>query len=73
MRETELLGTLLPSSPDFLPILRDLRVKYGLPEIDPEDDPIEEVFLDREPRSLHDFRRYTTRGWFYGQDPSEPR
>ncbi len=43
MQESKLLGTLLPSSPDFLPIVRQMREKYGLPEIDRDDDPITEL------------------------------
>jgi hypothetical protein len=54
MQESRLLGTLLPSSPDFLPIVRQLRKKYGLPELAPGDDPINETFLDGRPVALED-------------------
>jgi hypothetical protein len=50
MQESRLLGKLLPTSLDFLPIARVLREKYGLPELAPDDDPIEELFLNGEPR-----------------------
>jgi len=40
MQESKLLGKLLPTSPDFLPIVQQLRDKYGLPELAPDDDPI---------------------------------
>jgi hypothetical protein len=40
MKETELLGTLLPSHPDFIPIEHAIRAKFKLPEINPNDDPI---------------------------------
>jgi hypothetical protein len=56
MQESRLLGTLLPSSPDFLPIVRRMREKFGLPEVGPDDEPIEEVFLDDEPVGLGRFR-----------------
>jgi hypothetical protein len=56
VQETKLLGTLLPSSPAFLPIIQRLRERYGLPEVGPHDDPIEELFLDGESEALEDFR-----------------
>jgi hypothetical protein len=45
MKESEFLGTLLPSSPDFLPIEEAIREKYCLPEISPDEIPITEVYL----------------------------
>jgi hypothetical protein len=45
MKETLFLGTLLPSSPDFLPIIQELRDKYNLPEISPNDDGITKIYL----------------------------
>ena len=57
LQESKLLGTLLPSSPDLLPIIRQLREKYGLPEAEPDDDTIEELFLCGDPVSLEDFRQ----------------
>jgi hypothetical protein len=57
VQESNLLGTILPSSPDFVPIINELRGKYGLREVLPNDDPIEEVFLDGEVVSLEDFRQ----------------
>jgi hypothetical protein len=46
MRESQLLGTLLPSHPNFLPIEKVLRDKYNMPELSPDDDPISELFLN---------------------------
>jgi hypothetical protein len=45
MKESQLLRTLLPSLPDFIPILQEIREKYNLPEISPDDDPITEIYL----------------------------
>jgi len=45
MKESQFLGTLLPSHPDFLPIEEAIREKYGLPEISPGDEEIAEIFL----------------------------
>ena len=45
MKESEFLGALFPSHPDFLPIEKAIRKKYGLPELSPYDDPIAEVYL----------------------------
>jgi hypothetical protein len=59
MQASRLLGTLLPSSPDLLPIINELRSKYGLREVFPDDDPIEEIFLDDEPVPLEDFHQET--------------
>lgn len=57
MQETKLLGTPLPSSPDLIPIVRQLREKYGLPELGPDDEPITEIFLDGEPVPLENFHQ----------------
>jgi hypothetical protein len=57
MRESKLLGTLLPSHPDFLPIVQAIREKYYLPEISPDDDPITEIYLGDEIISLEEFRK----------------
>lgn len=48
MKESQFLGTLLPSHPDFLPIVQAIREKYNLPEISPDDDPITEVTIGDE-------------------------
>jgi hypothetical protein len=45
MKEAQFFGTLLPSSPDFLPIEAAIRDKYGLPEVNPEEDPIKKYSL----------------------------
>jgi hypothetical protein len=57
MKETQLLGTLLPSHPDFIPILQAIREKYNLPEISPDDDPITEIYLGDESIPLEEFRQ----------------
>jgi hypothetical protein len=56
MLESKLLGTLLPSLPDFIPILHAIREKYNLPEISPDDDPITEIYLGNEIVPLEEFR-----------------
>jgi hypothetical protein len=45
MKESQLLGTLLPAHPDYAPIIEALRDKYKLPEINPDDEPIKEIYL----------------------------
>jgi hypothetical protein len=45
MNEPKLLSFLLPGHPDFQRILQNIREKYNLPEISPEDDPITEIYL----------------------------
>ena len=57
MKETKFLGALLPSSPDFLPIIEGIRRKYNLPEISPDDDPITEIYLGNEVVPLEQFRQ----------------
>lgn len=56
-KESQLLGTLMPTHPDLFPIVQQMRTKYKLPEISPDDDPITEIFLNGEPVALEDFRR----------------
>ncbi|MGD0750302.1 MAG: hypothetical protein ABSA23_02725 [Anaerolineales bacterium] len=46
MKESQFLGTLLPSHPDFLPIEQAIREKYGLYEVNPEDDPSVDIFRE---------------------------
>ncbi len=38
MKESELLGKLLPGHPDIFPIIENLREKYQIPEVRLEDD-----------------------------------
>ncbi len=57
MKESKLLGALLPSHPDLVPIIEAVREKYNLPEIFPDDDPIEEIFLGDEIIPLEEFRQ----------------
>ena len=47
MKETEFLGKLLPGHPDIFPIIQNIREKYGIPPINPEDDPTE-ILLTRD-------------------------
>lgn len=57
MKEAEFLGALLPSHPDFLPIIEAVKDKYKLPEKYPDDDPIEEIYFEDEIISLEEFRQ----------------
>jgi hypothetical protein len=57
MKEAQFLGTLLPSHPDFIPIVQAIRAKYKLPEISPDDDPITEIYLDEKIVPLEEFRQ----------------
>jgi hypothetical protein len=43
MKESELLGKLMPGHPDVLPILEKIREKYQLPEVDSDADKIKGV------------------------------
>ena len=45
MKETELLGKLMPGHPDLLPIIENIRGKHQIPEVRPEDDDITQVLL----------------------------
>jgi hypothetical protein len=45
MKETELFSSLLPSHPDLLPIIKRIREKYNIPEIDPDDFGMKEILL----------------------------
>jgi hypothetical protein len=57
MEEAKFLGGLLPSLPDYLPIIEAIREKYNLPEISPDDDPITEIYLGDEIIPLEEFRQ----------------
>lgn len=57
MNESKFLGALLPSHPDYKPIIQMVREKYNLPELIPDDDPISEIFLGDEIVSLDEFRQ----------------
>ncbi len=57
MKESKFLGALLPSSPDFAPIIEAVRGKYSLPEVNPEEEPIEEIYLGDKIVSLEEFRQ----------------
>lgn len=45
MNEAELLGEPFPSHPDVIPIIKNIREKYQIPPIDPEDEDITELLL----------------------------
>jgi len=55
VKESKLLGSLIPSHPDFAPIIQEIKEKYQLPEISPDDEPIKEIFLGDEIVSREDF------------------
>ncbi|HCC78588.1 MAG: hypothetical protein A2X25_09745 [Chloroflexi bacterium GWB2_49_20] len=57
MKETELLVALIPSHPNLTPIIQNLRGKYNLPEISPDDEPISEIFSEDAVISLEEFRQ----------------
>ena len=46
MKESQLIGTLIPPHPDFQPIIQEIGQKYQLPEVDPDGEPITEIYLD---------------------------
>lgn len=45
MKESQLLGMLLPAHPDYAPIIDALRDKYQLAEISPDDETITEIYF----------------------------
>jgi hypothetical protein len=45
MKEAELLGKILPSHPDIFPIIENIREKYKIPPINPEDSDITQLLL----------------------------
>ena len=45
MKESELLGKLMPGHPDIFPIIENIRDKYQIPEVRPEDGDITQVLL----------------------------
>lgn len=56
MNESEFLSPLLPTSPDFQPIVQALREKYSLHEVNPEGEPISEIYLEDKLITLQEFR-----------------
>lgn len=56
MNENKLLSSLLPSHPDFQLILQNIREKYNIPEISPDDEPISEIYFGEEIIPLERFR-----------------
>lgn len=57
MKEAKFIGALMPTHPDFLPIIQEIREKYQLPEVDPDGEPIAEIYLGDEIIPLEDFRQ----------------
>lgn len=55
MLEAQFLGNLLPSHPDYEPIIEAIRKKYNLPELYPQDEPIKDIFLGDEIITLAEF------------------
>jgi hypothetical protein len=48
MNEIKLFSSLVPGHPDIQPILQNIREKYDILEISPEDDGITEILLTDE-------------------------
>jgi hypothetical protein len=48
MKESQFIGTLMPSHPDFQPIIQAMQEKYQRPEVDPDGEPITETYLGYE-------------------------
>jgi hypothetical protein len=46
MNEIKLLSSLMPGHPDIQRILHNIRERYNIPEISPDDDPITEIYLE---------------------------
>jgi len=46
MKESELLGKLMPGHPDIFPIIENIREKYQIPEVRPR--PGTDRFLNQE-------------------------
>jgi len=64
MKETKLLGLLMPTRPAVKPIIDILRNKYSnLAEICPDDDPTEEIYFDDEIIPLIFFGGKSKTGW----------
>ncbi len=55
MLEAKFLGGLLPSHPDYEPIIQAIRTKYQLSEIYPQDNPIKEIVFGDEIVSMDEF------------------
>jgi len=45
MKETELLGKLMPGHPDVFPIIKNIREKYAIPEVRPEETKLSSMTL----------------------------
>ena len=57
MNEQKFLGSILPSHPDLFPIIESIREKYKLPEVSPEGEVIEEIYLEDRIVPLEEFHQ----------------
>jgi hypothetical protein len=57
MKASQFIGTLKPSHPDFQPVIQTIWKKYQLPEVDPDGEPIQEIYLGNDFIPLEDFRQ----------------
>lgn len=57
MSQSKLFTSLLPSHPDLLPILQEIREKYAIPEIGPEDEGIHELLLSDSDLNLEEIQK----------------
>jgi hypothetical protein len=57
MKEAKFLGNLLPAHPDIIPIVKAVREKYNLHEVNPEEEPIEEIYLEDRIVPFEEFRQ----------------
>lgn len=57
MKESKVLGALLPALPEYQPMIKALRDKYNLPEISLDDEPIKEIFINDQPIALEEFHQ----------------
>jgi len=55
--EAQILGNLLPSHPDLIPIVDAVRKKYKLAYVTPESEVIKEIYLEDEFITLEEFRQ----------------
>jgi len=60
MREAKFFGALMPTHIELQPIIQEIREKYNLPEVDPDGEPIKEIYLDDKEVSLEEFLKDIT-------------
>lgn len=56
-KEAKFFGNLFTTHPEIALIIQAIRDKYKLPEISPDDEPIEEIYLEDEIIPLEKFRQ----------------